>query len=127
MCLNGLKNHLQRNNLIFKCVYSINTDCSKIVDDFCTDVLKSERKIQVNQVNLLGQRKYNAPIISNIPVHTHIVIFLKNTRKLKETQYWVRKDYCADTRMNIGKLFVLRKHISEIMGERKMLVIESVS
>lgn len=114
----------RRNNIIFRGLqYSVkNVDYREVVKTFCKNYLGTKEELSVNRAHGLGKQMDNGPIIAHIPDDEAIQFVLKNSHKLRGTNYIIQRDFSRETRENRSILFNIRKEIRRVKPEVRVFV-----
>lgn len=123
--LNDLENRGRRNNLIFKGLkYGEKVDYVMLVKNFCTNILGASDEVYVNRAHPLGRMQKNGPIIAHIPNDYDLNYILQCSKKLKNTEYVIHRDFSKDTRAVRSKFFQLKKEITKVVPNSRISVIQ---
>lgn len=124
--LNELEDRNRRNNLVFRGLKKTNErDWAEVIKNFCVKLLGARNDIWINRAHPLGRMKENALIIAHFPDDRDISYILKNSKKLKGSNYVIYRDFSLDTRRVRSKLFAIRKEIKKISVTTNVFVVQA--
>lgn len=121
--LDDLEDRSRRMNLIFKGLkHDKKYDAIEVVKKFCIEVLGVSMDVVINRAHSLGVNRENCPIIANFLYDSDIRTILRNSNKLRGTEFIVHRDVSKQTRTVRALLFKLKKNISNISRDKTVIV-----
>lgn len=122
--LEMLENNSRKNNLIIKgLLFSDQDNLLDIVDDFFSNVMKIEDKVEIVEVRPLGNKnmKKRHVMVSFLRNHEKWTV-LRQTSRLKGTDWRIQQDYSLKTRNRRHNLFRLRWEIRRLNSNLKSFI-----
>lgn len=123
--LSDLENRGRRNNLVFHGLRKDNeNDWVEVIRNFCVGMLGVREDVWINRAHPLGRNTESVALIAHFPDDRDINFILKNSRKLKGTNYRIYRDFSLDTRLARGKLFAIKKEIKRVSVASDAFVVQ---
>lgn len=122
--LDSAENSMKRNTLIFRGLEGLSGTDYEVLRNFCQEVLGvAIAENDVENLYNISISNSNKKLLKVTFVNNRIVMnILKNTRKLKDTGFYIDKDYSWAVRNRRRKLFQYRKLILSKDSSKKIAI-----